>query len=95
MRVGLQICFKTHLADNANKIEILLDHLEVGHGLLQGQLTDTFPTDTYTLGQIFVYVGGVSKYIDVNFLENGPTSFTLLRNANEIPAGIEVVAIYR
>jgi hypothetical protein len=84
------------LADTANKIEILLGSPRSRSWIAsEGQLTYTFASDSYTSGQITVYVGGVPQLTNVKFLEGSPTSFTLLCNANEIPTGIEVVAIYR
>jgi hypothetical protein len=86
----------TQLAEDANKIEIIMGSPRSRSWIAsEGQLTYTFATDSYTLGQIYVYVGGVPLLPDANFLEDSPTSFTLLCDVNEIFVGIEVVAIYR
>lgn len=57
----------------------------------EGKLKYTFETDSYTLGQISVYVGSVPQLPDLNFLEDSTTIFTLLCNANEIPAELKLL----
>jgi hypothetical protein len=60
-----------------------------------GQLTYNFGVDTYALGQLSVYVGGVPQMPGINFKEDNNKSFTLLCNASEVTAGITVNAVYR
>lgn len=56
----------------------------------EAQLTYTFDIDSIILRQAAVYVGGVLQIPDVNFLEDSPTSVTLICNLQN---GIEVVTI--
>ncbi|WP_047150843.1 hypothetical protein [Aneurinibacillus tyrosinisolvens] len=59
------------------------------------QLNYTVADDLYILGQITVYAGGTPQATGINFTEDSPTSFILLCGGSEIPAGIEIIAVYR
>jgi hypothetical protein len=60
-----------------------------------GQRSYTFTDDSYTLGQLSVYVGGVQQMPVINFTQDSTTSFTLICDASEITAGMTVYAVYR
>lgn len=60
-----------------------------------GQLSYTFTNDTYTKGELTVYVGGVQQISGINYTEDTTTKFTLLCNASDVPAGLKVNAVYR
>jgi hypothetical protein len=62
---------------------------------LAGQLNYTFDTDSYTIGQLNLYVGGVPQIPTINFTEDSTTSFTLTCDTSDIVAGLNVVAVYR
>lgn len=61
----------------------------------QGQLIYKFDTDSYTLGQLTVYVGGVPQIPGITVREDSTTQFTLLVDASEITAGLNVIAVYK
>ncbi len=60
-----------------------------------GQLTYTFTDDSYTPGQLTVYVGVITQLRGVNFSEDSPTGFTLLCDVSEISPRMEIKAIYK
>lgn len=50
---------------------------------------------TYLTGQITIYIDGIPQISGVNFSETSPSSITLLCNASDVIAGMNVVAVYK